>query len=44
MPQASSLMSLLNLSKYFEDQKREGEYIETEIMIAQSLMQARKFI
>lgn len=45
MPSASALMPLLNLCNQFQRENRpSGELLEIEIMSAQSLIAARKFI
>ena len=44
IPNASSLMPLLNLSNLFQLKNRLSEHLEIEILAAQSLMAARKFI
>lgn len=45
MPSASALMPLLNLCNLFQTENRPaGELVEIEIISAQSLIAARKFI
>lgn len=44
MPSSSSLMPILNLCNKFQNEKRMSEYLELDILAAQSLIAARKFI